>query len=85
MNFDLNDEQKAIRDLARDFAQNEVKPLAEEMDREEAFPYDLVRKLAAMGFMGLPFPEKYGGAGADSISAPSFFPTACRASARSCS
>ena len=68
MNFDLSDEQKAIRDLARDFAQNEVKPLAEEMDREEAFPYDLVRKLAAMGFMGLPFPEKYGGAGADTVS-----------------
>jgi butyryl-CoA dehydrogenase len=68
MNFDLSDEQKAIRDLARDFAQNEVKPRAEEMDREEAFPYDLVRKLAAMGFMGLPFPEKYGGAGADTVS-----------------
>jgi len=68
MNFDLSDEQKAIRDLARDFAVNEVKPLAEEMDREEAFPYGLVRKLAAMGFMGLPFPEKYGGAGADTVS-----------------
>jgi len=68
MNFDLSDEQKAIRDLARDFAVNEVKPLAEEMDREEAFPYDLVRKLAAMGFMGLPFPEQYGGAGADTVS-----------------
>jgi short/branched chain acyl-CoA dehydrogenase len=68
MNFDLNDEQKAIRDLARDFAQGEVKPLAEEMDRDEAFPYELVKKMAAMGFMGLPFPEKYGGAGADTVS-----------------
>ncbi len=68
MNFDLNDEQKAIRDLAREFAQGEVKPLAEEMDREEAFPYGLVEKMAAMGFMGLPFPEKYGGAGADTVS-----------------
>jgi len=68
MNFDLSDEQKAIRDLARDFAQNEVKPLAEAMDRDEAFPYDLVKKLAAMGFMGLPFPEQYGGAGADTVS-----------------
>ncbi|MDQ2991846.1 MAG: acyl-CoA dehydrogenase family protein [Candidatus Eremiobacteraeota bacterium] len=68
MNFDLNDEQKAIRDLAREFAQGEVKPLAEEMDREEAFPYELVEKMAAMGFMGLPFPEKYGGAGADTVS-----------------
>ena len=68
MDFDLTDEQKAIQDLARDFAQNEVKPRAEEMDREEAFPYDLVKKMAALGFMGLPFPEKYGGAGADTVS-----------------
>ena len=68
MDFDLSDEQKAIRDLAREFAQGEVKPLAEEMDREEAFPYGLVHKMAAMGFMGLPFPEKYGGAGADTVS-----------------
>src|ERR1700756_5976983 len=68
MNFDLTDEQKAIQSLARDFAQNEVRPRAEEMDREEAFPYDLVKKMAALGFMGLPFPEKYGGAGADTVS-----------------
>lgn len=68
MDFDLSDEQKAIQDLAHDFAQNEVRPRAEEMDREEAFPYDLVKKMAALGFMGLPFPEKYGGAGADTVS-----------------
>ena len=68
MNFDLTDEQKAIQSLARDFAQNEVKPKAEEMDREERFPYDLVAKMAELGFMGLPFPEKYGGAGADTVS-----------------
>jgi len=68
MNFDLTDEQKAIRDLAREFARDEVRPRAEEMDRDEAFPYDLVEKMAAMGFMGLPFPEKYGGAGADTVS-----------------
>ncbi len=68
MNFDLTDEQKAIQDLARDFAQNEVKPRAEEMDRDEAFPYDLVKKMAELGFMGLPFPEEYGGAGADTVS-----------------
>ncbi|HET9028595.1 MAG TPA: acyl-CoA dehydrogenase family protein [Candidatus Aquilonibacter sp.] len=68
MNFDLTDEQKAIQSLARDFAQNEVKPRAEEMDREEAFPYDLVKKMAELGFMGLPFPEEYGGAGADTVS-----------------
>ncbi len=68
MNFDLTDEQKAIQSLARDFARGEVAPRAEEMDREEAFPYELVRKMADLGFMGLPFPEKYGGSGADTIS-----------------
>jgi short-chain 2-methylacyl-CoA dehydrogenase len=68
MNFDLTDEQKAIQDLARDFAQNEVRPVAEEMDRTESFPYNLVRKMADLGFMGLPFPEEFGGAGADTVS-----------------
>jgi short/branched chain acyl-CoA dehydrogenase len=68
MNFDLTDEQKAIQSLAREFAQGEVKPKAEEMDRNEAFPYDLVAKMAELGFMGLPFPEEYGGAGADTVS-----------------
>ncbi|HTX56228.1 MAG TPA: acyl-CoA dehydrogenase family protein [Candidatus Acidoferrales bacterium] len=68
MNFDLNDDQKAIQALARDFAQNEVRPRAEEMDREEAFPYELVAQMAELGFMGLPFPEEYGGAGADTVS-----------------
>jgi butyryl-CoA dehydrogenase len=68
MNFDLTDDQKAIQRLARDFAQNEVRPRAEEMDREEAFPYDLVAQMAELGFMGLPFPEEYGGSGADTVS-----------------
>jgi short/branched chain acyl-CoA dehydrogenase len=68
MNFDLTDDQKAIQNLAREFAQNEVRPRAEEMDRDEAFPYDLVAKMAQLGFMGLPFPEEYGGAGADTVS-----------------
>jgi short-chain 2-methylacyl-CoA dehydrogenase len=68
MNFDLTDDQKAIQRLARDFAQNEVRPRAEEMDREEAFPYDLVAQMAELGFLGLPFPEEYGGSGADTVS-----------------
>jgi short-chain 2-methylacyl-CoA dehydrogenase len=68
MNFDLTDDQKAIQRLAREFAQNEVRPRAEEMDREEAFPYELVAEMAELGFMGLPFPEEYGGAGADTVS-----------------
>jgi butyryl-CoA dehydrogenase len=68
MDFDLTDEQKAIQSLAREFAQDEVRPRAEEMDREERFPYDLVKKMAELGFMGLPFPEEYGGAGGDTVS-----------------
>src|SRR5579862_6746749 len=68
MDFDLTDEQKAIAALAREFAREEVRPRAEEMDRNERFPYELVEKMAELGFMGLPFPEEYGGAGADTVS-----------------
>jgi butyryl-CoA dehydrogenase len=68
MNFDLTDEQKAIRQTVREFAVERVMPRAEEMDREEAFPYDLVKEMADLGLMGLPFPEQYGGAGADTVS-----------------
>ena len=68
MNFDLTDEQKAIRQTVREFAVERVMPRAEEMDREEAFPYDLVKEMADLGLMGLPFPEEYGGAGADTVS-----------------
>ena len=68
MQFDLTDDQRAIRDLCRDFAQNEVAPQAEHNDAHEQFPYGLVKKMADLGLMGLPFPERYGGAGADTIS-----------------
>jgi butyryl-CoA dehydrogenase len=68
MDFDLTDEQRAIQELCRDFARNEVAPQAERNDAEERFPYELVRKMADLGLMGLPFPEKYGGAGADTMS-----------------
>jgi butyryl-CoA dehydrogenase len=68
MNFDLTDEQKAIQSLCREFAREEVAPQAERNDREERFPYELVKKMGELGLMGLPFPEKYGGAGADTIS-----------------
>src|SRR4051795_7469921 len=68
MNFDLTDEQKNIQRLARDFAQQEVKPVAEELDRTKSFPYEIVAKLAELGLMGMPFPEQYGGAGADNLS-----------------
>ena len=68
MNFDLSDEQKAIQALCRDFAREVVAPAAEELDREARFPYEIVAKMAELGLFGLPFPEEYGGAGADTIS-----------------
>jgi alkylation response protein AidB-like acyl-CoA dehydrogenase len=68
MNFDLTDEQQNIQRLARDFAQQEVKPVAEELDRTKNFPYDIVKKLGELGLMGMPYPEEYGGAGADNLS-----------------
>ncbi|MHB8598557.1 MAG: acyl-CoA dehydrogenase family protein [Ktedonobacteraceae bacterium] len=68
MDFTLNDEQLAIRDTCREFAEQEIKPLAEEMDRTGQFPYALVRKMGELGLLGLPFPEEYGGAGADFLS-----------------
>jgi butyryl-CoA dehydrogenase len=68
MNFELSDEQKSIQSLCREFAREEVRPRAEEMDAKAEFPYDLVKKMAQLGLMGLPFPEEYGGAGADTVS-----------------
>src|SRR5947208_1124847 len=68
MDFTLNDEQQAIRDTCREFADQEIKPLAEEMDASGKFPYALIRKMGELGLLGLPFPEEYGGAGADFLS-----------------
>jgi short/branched chain acyl-CoA dehydrogenase len=68
MDFDLTDEQEAIRRLARDFAEGEVRPAAEELDREKRFPYEIVAKLGKLGLMGIPYPEEYGGGGADNLS-----------------
>ena len=68
MNFDLTDEQKAIRDTCRDFAREVVAPVAEELDREHKFGYDVVRQMGELGLFGLPFSEEYGGAGADFLS-----------------
>ncbi len=68
MNFDLTDEQRLIQRTVREFAQAEVAPRAEEMDRTHQFPYDLVATMADLGLMGLPYPEQYGGAGGDTVS-----------------
>jgi short-chain 2-methylacyl-CoA dehydrogenase len=67
MDFDLTDEQRLLRDTVRDFANQEVKPVAEELDRTKAFPYELVAKMGELGLMGIPFPEHYGGGGADTL------------------
>jgi butyryl-CoA dehydrogenase len=68
MDFDLTGDQRAIQALCREFARDEVRPRAEEIDAKAEFPYDLVKKMAELGLMGLPFPEEYGGAGADTVS-----------------
>src|SRR5437763_16356565 len=68
MNFDLSDEQRAVRDLCRDFAREVVAPAAEELDREHRFPYDIVRQMGELGIFGLPFAEEVGGAGGDFLS-----------------
>ena len=68
MNFELSDEQRLLRDTVRDFARQEVAPVAEELDRTKAFPYELVAKMGELGLMGIPFPEEYGGGGADTLS-----------------
>jgi short-chain 2-methylacyl-CoA dehydrogenase len=67
MDFDLSPDHDLIRRTARDFAEQEVAPVAEELDRTKAFPYGIVEKLGDLGFMGIPFPEQYGGAGADTL------------------
>jgi alkylation response protein AidB-like acyl-CoA dehydrogenase len=68
VNFELSDEQRLLRDTVRDFARGEVAPVAEELDRTKAFPYDLVSQMGELGLMGIPFPEEYGGGGADTLS-----------------
>jgi short-chain 2-methylacyl-CoA dehydrogenase len=68
MDFELSDEQRLLRDTVRDFARQEVAPVAEELDRTKAFPYELVAKMGELGLMGIPFPEAYGGGGADTLS-----------------
>jgi alkylation response protein AidB-like acyl-CoA dehydrogenase len=68
VNFELTDEQELIRRTVRDFAETRVAPVAEELDREARFPYELVAELAELGLMGLPIPEEYGGAGGDTVS-----------------
>src|SRR6188472_469510 len=67
MDFDLPEDHELLRRTVRDFATAEVAPVAEELDKTKSFPYAIVRQLGDLGLMGIPFPEEYGGAGADSL------------------
>ena len=68
MDFELSEEQRAVRELCRDFAREVVAPAAEELDREHRFPYEIIRQMGEMGLFGLPFAEEWGGVGGDFLS-----------------
>ncbi len=67
MNFELNENQKMFQDMVRDFASQEIEPLAHKMDVEGDMPEDLIDKMRANGFFGLTFPESHGGLGVDTL------------------
>jgi alkylation response protein AidB-like acyl-CoA dehydrogenase len=67
MDFTLSDEHRLLRDTVRDFAEQVVAPAAEELDRTETFPTEIVRRLGELGWMGIPFPQSVGGAGGDTL------------------
>jgi short-chain 2-methylacyl-CoA dehydrogenase len=67
MFFDLPDETRLLQRTVREFAEGEVKPVAEHLDHTKSFPYELVEKMGALGWMGIPFPESVGGAGGTSL------------------
>ena len=68
MNLNLTEEQLAVRDAARDFAQNVLKPGVIERDRDQRFPAEEVKQLGELGFMGMMVDPKYGGSGMDTVS-----------------
>jgi len=67
LSYDLSDEHELIRTTVREFAEQRIAPVAEELDREHRFPYDIVAELAELGLMGIPIPEEYEGAGSDTL------------------
>jgi short/branched chain acyl-CoA dehydrogenase len=67
MDLDLSQEHELLRNTVREFATERVAPVAEELDRESRFPYELVAEMAELGLMGIPIPEEYGGAGSDTL------------------
>ncbi len=67
MDLDLSQEHELLRNTVREFATERVAPVADELDRESRFPYELVSEMAELGLMGIPIPEEYGGAGSDTL------------------
>src|SRR5687767_14952966 len=67
MDLDLTPEQELLRDTVRSFARERVAPVAEEIDRESRFPVELVREMAELGLLGIPLPDRYEGAGGDTL------------------
>src|SRR2546421_9494052 len=67
MEFDLPDDHRLLRSTVREFAEQEIAPVAEELDRSKAFPYEIVNRLGQLDLMGIPFPQEYGGAGGNSV------------------
>ncbi len=79
--FELSEEHQMIRQAARDFAQNEIAPIAEEFDHSGEFPLETIRKMGEMGFMGIEIPEDYGGAGLDTMAYVLALEEICKADA----
>ena len=67
MDFMLSKEHQMLQKMYREFTENEVRPIAQEVDEEERFPEETVEKMAKLGMMGIPYPKEYGGAGADNL------------------
>jgi short/branched chain acyl-CoA dehydrogenase len=67
VDFELSDDHHLLRQTVRDFAEERIAPVAEELDREHRFPYDIVEALAELGLMGIPIPEEHGGGGGDTL------------------
>ncbi|MGI8650073.1 MAG: acyl-CoA dehydrogenase family protein [Rubrobacter sp.] len=79
MNFDFTREQRRWRDLAREFADEEIAPVAAKLDREQKFPYDIIASMTDLGLMGLTVPEEYGGTGGDFVAYNLALEEICRA------
>jgi len=79
--FPFTEEHEMIRQAARDFAQNEIVPVASEFDESGEFPYKTIKKMGEMGFMGIEVPEEYGGAGMDTLAYVLALEEICKADA----